>query len=431
MHKHNFDYSRTMMLKIGIGSPDNKGGCNLMNTFSEVLDKIKIIDALTCGAPKIVYLVGWQYNGHDDRYPAFFEVNEYAKAQGMTARESLLWLIDEANKYHTTVSLHINLSDAYKESAQWQEYVDNDLVLRKRNGELKPTGTWNTRTAYQVRFAEELKSGYFRKRVDRLFEVVPLSNIGTVHVDAFFVRRGQKTSIASEKAARREMIKYFNRLGCDVTSEFIYREWKCGYRAFWGKCDTLGLIPAVWNLRMTQREYRKYHPSVLSGGTLTLDLQVDKKLQYLFYENMHGEGVCDGDGWWKKFLHDFAVQTVPYFFLNEQHCEKITGLLDSRVAHFTGGIETAIKNREIRKDGQVLKKEETLLLPVNWLPDTFFAYSKTKTAAAFPFPYKRAVISRVTPEGLQEYKTVETSKTLSLEFGDDSAFLIRGKNDDE
>src|SRR5574344_885355 len=102
--KNNFDYSRTMMLKIDIGSPDNKGGCNLINTFSQVLEKIKIIDNITCGAPKIVYLVGWQYNGHDDRYPAFFEVNEHAKCDGMTAHESLMWLIEEAKKYHTTVS---------------------------------------------------------------------------------------------------------------------------------------------------------------------------------------------------------------------------------------------------------------------------------------------------------------------------------------
>lgn len=162
--KHNFDYSRTMMLKIGIGNPDNRGGCRLINSFAEVLEKIKLIDAITCGAPKIVYLVGWQYNGHDDRYPEFFEVNGHAAIPGMTAQQSLLYLIEEAKKYHCTVSLHINLSDIYKESHLWQEYYDHDLILRKNNGKLKPTSTWNDRTAYQVRFAEEIKSGYFKKR---------------------------------------------------------------------------------------------------------------------------------------------------------------------------------------------------------------------------------------------------------------------------
>lgn len=425
--KFNFDYSRTMMLKIVIGNPDNKGGCKLENTFSQVLDKIKIIDNITCGVPKILYLVGWQYNGHDDRYPEFFAVNEHAKCDGMTAYDSLLWLIEQAKKYHTTVSLHINLSDIYKESHLWQDYIDNNLVLKKCSGKLKPTGTWNGRTAYQVRFAEELRTGFFEKRVNQLFSLFPLSEIGTIHVDAFFVRRGKDTPIKSEKAARREMIKYFHSKGCDVTSEFIYREWKCGYRSFWGKCDTIGLIPAVWNLRMTQKEYMKYHPSILAGGTLTTELQVDKKLNYLFYENMHGEDILKKEDFSSDFLHDFAVKTVPYFYLNEQKCEKISGILDNRVAHFTNNIETRIKDKSIKENENILKKEETLMLPVYWLENTYFAYSKTACDMSFPFKYSNAKIFRVTENGLIEEKTISVNNTINLSFKNNTAYLIKGE----
>ena len=43
---------------------------------------------------KIIYLVGWQYNGHNDKYPAFFEVNRALKwLQDKDAMESLLWLM--------------------------------------------------------------------------------------------------------------------------------------------------------------------------------------------------------------------------------------------------------------------------------------------------------------------------------------------------
>ena len=38
---------------------------------------VKQIDRITPGYQKVIYLVGWQYNGHDDRYPEFFEVNEH------------------------------------------------------------------------------------------------------------------------------------------------------------------------------------------------------------------------------------------------------------------------------------------------------------------------------------------------------------------
>ena len=73
---YNFDYSQTMMMKLFLSSPDTvRGGSRVNCTFEEALAVIRKTDALTLGAPKILYLVGWQYNGHDDKYPAFFEMN--------------------------------------------------------------------------------------------------------------------------------------------------------------------------------------------------------------------------------------------------------------------------------------------------------------------------------------------------------------------
>lgn len=110
MRKSNYDYSKTMMMKLDIGIPDNKDGCKLNNTFEQALEKIKTVDALTLGAPKIIYLVGWQYQGHDDKYPAFFEVNEAAKRpQDKTALESLLWLVDEAKN----ITLQFRITSTY------------------------------------------------------------------------------------------------------------------------------------------------------------------------------------------------------------------------------------------------------------------------------------------------------------------------------
>jgi hypothetical protein len=116
------DYSRTWTTKMFLSMPDGKGSSNVRITFEEVLSIISRIDTLTLSVPKIIYLVGWQYNGHDDRYPAFFEVNRALKrADDATAEESLRWLMREARKYHTTVSLHINMTDAYDNSPLWQD----------------------------------------------------------------------------------------------------------------------------------------------------------------------------------------------------------------------------------------------------------------------------------------------------------------------
>lgn len=124
--KHAYHQTLTMKLFLSQALFDGKfkrkdnGTSEVALTFSQALDVIKKMDNLTLGIPKIVYLVGWQYNGHDSKYPAWFEINERLKRpEDKTALESLKWLMKEAAKYHTVVSLHINMFDAYEDSPLW------------------------------------------------------------------------------------------------------------------------------------------------------------------------------------------------------------------------------------------------------------------------------------------------------------------------
>jgi hypothetical protein len=39
---------------------DQRRDCRVHLTFAQALDVIERLDRITCGAPKIVYLVGWQ-----------------------------------------------------------------------------------------------------------------------------------------------------------------------------------------------------------------------------------------------------------------------------------------------------------------------------------------------------------------------------------
>lgn len=103
-----YDYTRTLMLKLDLAIPEPGGGCRVMCTFDQALEMVKQIDRIMPGYQKVIYLVGWQYNGHDDRYPEFFEVNEHLKSpKDATARESLLRLVETAKNYHTVISYHI------------------------------------------------------------------------------------------------------------------------------------------------------------------------------------------------------------------------------------------------------------------------------------------------------------------------------------
>ena len=95
--KFNHDYSQSLVMKLGISKPDGLGGSIVFNDLEDALEIINKTDNLTFGVPKIIYLVGWQYLGHDDKYPAWFEVNKALKREvDDSAEESLRWLMREA-----------------------------------------------------------------------------------------------------------------------------------------------------------------------------------------------------------------------------------------------------------------------------------------------------------------------------------------------
>ena len=146
------DYHQTLVLKLFLGmegdpverlakEPLFQKPHDVMCTFEEALEVIRKTDNLTRGIPKIIYLVGWQKGGHDHGYPAWTEVNPRMKRkQDATALESLRWLIREARKFNTTVSLHINMVDAYKQSPLWDEYVAKDCFAKDASGQLLVAG---------------------------------------------------------------------------------------------------------------------------------------------------------------------------------------------------------------------------------------------------------------------------------------------------
>jgi hypothetical protein len=65
-------YDQSLVMKIFLAERTDEGrGCKVRLTFEQALEVIERLDRITCGAPKIVYLVGWQYNGHNSKYPAW------------------------------------------------------------------------------------------------------------------------------------------------------------------------------------------------------------------------------------------------------------------------------------------------------------------------------------------------------------------------
>ena len=99
-NKFNYDYSKTFWVKMFLAKPDwEKKTSDVLINFEQALEIIRMMDNITQGIKKIVYLVGWQGLGHDDCYPEMEIVNPYLKREcDATPRDSFMWLYEEAKK---------------------------------------------------------------------------------------------------------------------------------------------------------------------------------------------------------------------------------------------------------------------------------------------------------------------------------------------
>lgn len=363
----NYDYSKTLVMKLGLSFPDGKGGSNVFCDFETALELIARADQLTLQVPKIIYLVGWQYNGHDDKYPAMFEVNEKLKrAEDESARESLMWLMREARKFHTTVSLHINMTDAYDDSPLWANYIENDLISKKRFGDLMIIGKWNNRNAYQINYQNEWKSGWTQRRIDSLVNLLPeLKKAGTIHIDAWIAResRGHDESLIIESEYQKKALHYWKQLGIDVTSE-----WVMDYMT--------DLVPFAWHFNARkQQHYLDIPANVYTGSGINPDVVgSDFGLGFLFGQSMYGEGLwptfqkneIDKVNWDKKFAEKFYLNCLQYFFLNELDRISVLGTGSERIAKFSKGVSVSLKDSTVYKNDILLRDKNTVMYPLTW-----------------------------------------------------------------
>ena len=244
-------YHQSLVYLIMLATRGGDGRMDkLCLTFEQALDAIRKVHNLTCGIPQIVYLIGWHHEGHDSKYPDWGEVNRHLKRPGdATALESLRWVIREARRFNATVSLHLNMFDAYPDSPLWDEYVAKDIIAKDAQGKVIPGKAWGGMTSYQISYTQEWKLGLARKRIDGIIAMVPeLVEGKTIHIDAFLGARplAREEPIspylgytkAEEVATQRKIYRYWRDRGIDVTSE-----WVNGFR----DDRFIGLQPWTWH----------------------------------------------------------------------------------------------------------------------------------------------------------------------------------------
>ena len=207
---------------------------NLYLTFEEGLEVIKRVHDITCGTPQIVLLTGWQFEGHDSKYPSWARVNKHLKRpQDQTALDSLRWLIREARKYNCLATLHINMFDAYEDSPLFDMYAAKDILAKDEDGKLIVGNRWSGMDCYHVSYTQEWKHGLAQRRIDDLIEMVPeIQENHCVYVDAFLGARkaDQKGPISpylgysKEEEARtmRKIFRYWRDRDINVAGEHVH-----------------------------------------------------------------------------------------------------------------------------------------------------------------------------------------------------------------
>ncbi len=418
INRFNHDYSQTLVMKMALCVVNPDGSPNVLCDFERAMELIKLTDNITLGVPKIIYLVGWQYNGHDDKYPAFFEVNPALKRPGDSdARESLLWLMKEAKKYHTTVSLHINMTDAYDNSPLWKEYVDNDMLSKNEDGSLMVIGNYNNKKAYQINYRNEWEKGYAQMRIDKLLDLLPaLKESGTIHIDAWIAResKGHNETVETEKEYQKKVCQYWSSKGIDVSSE-----WIMDYMT--------GLVPHYWHFNhQTQDGYLNIPANVLTGTHMNPDLKrSDFDLEFLFGTSMYGEGLFPnernkftGEQWEVLFSRDFYLNFLQYYCLNQLKRLRVEGEFKNRTAYFSNDVRVSVADSSVYEKNRLLRSGNTLCFPVLWNNEnTLAAYSEkgadfTCTLPESWYQAGKASIFYITGNGLIKKEVLKVSKNI-------------------
>jgi len=383
------DYHQTLVLKLFLGmegepverlahDPTFRKGHEVFCSFEEALEVIRKTDNLTRGIPKIIYLVGWQKGGHDHGYPAWDEVNPRLKRpQDPTALESLRWLIREGRKFNTTVSLHINMADAYRQSPLWEEYLAKDCLAKDEQGQPYTLGIQvKGEDMYNVVYPKEWAAGLAQRRIDALIQMIPELKEGhTIHIDVFIAQRDGGKPISPWHAkpenggltpkkyveTQRQIFHYWRDRGFDVTGEGT------GWAHPPGE-HFVGLQAMSWWYSWNPMDI----PECLGARGRT-DRGGDG--DFRFGSSMHGEEI------WKEdkanmpgFLGMFCRTTLPWYYLSRLERQKF----EHEALYYSDGVvaRTEAGKRIIRKGDFVLREDDDLFVPALWTQQEIIAYSR-------------------------------------------------------
>lgn len=424
------NYHESFVYKIFLKSKVNG---QPFTTLEAVMDIIHRVSDFTGGMHQIVYLVGWQYEGHDSKYPSLDVVGDHCKSRfGESPLESLRGMMREARKFNADVSLHINVDDAYTNSPLWKLYVDDNLLCRDGDGKLIKSGMWDGEHAYYISHQKEWKSGQLKRRILGLLNLIPeIRQSHTIHIDALFGHESKLDGISrsDDMAAIASMVDFWHEQSIDVTTEFL------------PSMDEVGLFPMVYHHNTDECQRILYPPSLLCGGDSAWNTRHQLDFYNQKWESMRPSGGCAyeeawGDGHWgdltsavlsaeRRFLANLFNRAILNAYYNRSRPTRHSVTPDEYVVERQNGVTAMVFRKDrtltVVDNGRTVVSNGDFFLDFPYGGGVILAYSEHGCNRAFRLPTSfasaKSLVMTVWPCG----------KTNNLDVSDGRVQLVLEK----
>ena len=309
-------YRQSILYKVFCDFP----GCGVKTTFKQAEEIVKAISNVTDGLPQIIYLVGWQYTGHDTGYPSMDKVNE--RIGGEQALRDLVRAGKE--RYNAIVSYHANIDDAYKENKGW-----DDGIMANRAGicHTKDTESW--------KIFERLKA---------MMDVVPVEK--TFHFDNMRItnndaaRDPEGIGILEElECGLKPVMAFLRDKGITVTTE--------GQNGI--PVDCTQIVNGFWHADLPLPAYQIWHRKLIGGGIgrrdagpSRMDCGIGTSIHQDFsYEPWEKLTVSFRNDW-DEIVKRIYLGTLLYHFYLEHEMTALETTADGIRIRFSDEVSTSI-----------------------------------------------------------------------------------------
>jgi hypothetical protein len=187
-------------------------------TFTQSGTLVHDVAKLTDGAPQVVFLGGWAYDGQDTGFPSEDKVNT-----SLGTYDELRQLMTDAEGWNANVSLNVNYDDAYKSSP----IFDPAFIARRPDDKIWSSRAWDGETSYVVGMAKFMEGGWGDRRIEHTVQRYKIHDAMLIDALSWFAIRNDwdtkhpASGYMNLVKGKFPLIAKAKELGVNVTSELM------------------------------------------------------------------------------------------------------------------------------------------------------------------------------------------------------------------